>query len=256
MNIPDELLAAYVDGELQGAERARVEQAIAHDARLAQRVAHYRSMRTRLRGAFDGALHEPVKQRIVQVARSSARPATAQVIDLARVRAERKRRNERRRLLQPHRIAIAASLIGGLLVGALAEHLWSGSALTVVRNGEMVAQGALADALNNQLQDAPLPAGRFHVGLSFRAKSGAYCRTFSAADSPALAGLACHEQDHWRVLTLVGSQLPAHGSTAATDQRQVAWNLSPLLLQTVREHISGEPLDAQAEARARGSDWR
>ena len=262
MNIPDELLAAYVDGELQGAERARVEQAIAHDARLAQRVAHYRAMRARLRGSFDSALHEPMPQRMLQVARSASRPATAQVIDLARVRAERKRRNERRRLLQPHRIAIAASLLAGLLAGGIAERLLGNDSITAFHNGELVARGALADTLDNQLADSSAAGSRFHVGMSFRAKSGDYCRTFSATDNPALAGLACREQDHWRVLTVVGSQLPGHeavspGSNPAADgARRVAWNLSPLLLQTVRQHISGQPLDAQAEAKARGSDWR
>jgi hypothetical protein len=76
------------------------------------------------------------------------------------------------------------------------------------------------------------------------------------------------------VLTLVGSQLPGHdasspaspgaagsavsaSSTAhAASEPRVAWNLAQLLLQTVREHIDGAPLDAQAEAKARGSDWR
>ena len=284
MNIPDELLAAYVDGELHGAERARVEQAIAHDARLAQRVAQYRAMRARLRGGFDSALHEPMPQRMLQVARSASRPATAQVIDLARVRAERKRRNERRRLLQPHRIAIAASVLAGLLVGGLAERLWSDGSVTDIHNGELVAQGTLADTLNNQLTDSSTPGSRFHVGMTFRSKGGDYCRTFSETDNPALAGLACREQEQWRILTLVGSQLPAHetgaagavaggaavagaaaaaGTAASADTtagsqgaRRVAWNLAPLLLQTVRQHISGQPLDARAEAKARGSDWR
>ncbi|HEX4052320.1 MAG TPA: zf-HC2 domain-containing protein [Steroidobacteraceae bacterium] len=258
MNIPDELLAAYVDGELQGAERARVEHAIAHDARLAQRVAHYRAMRARLRGTFDSALHEPMPQRMLQVARSASRPATAQVIDLARVRAERKRRNERRRLLQPHRIAIAASVLAGLLIGVAAEWLWSDGAVTAIHNGELVAQGVLADTLSNQLTDTGAAGSRFHVGMSFRAKGGDYCRTFSATDNPSLAGLACREQDQWRILTVVGSQTPGHeaGGATTTGARRVAWNLSPLLLQTVREHMSGQPLDAQAEVKARGSDWR
>lgn len=264
MNIPDELLAAYVDGELQGSERARVEHAIAHDFRLTQRVAHYRAMRARMRGSFDSALHEPVPQRVVQVARSTSRPASAQIIDLARVRAERKRRNERRRLLQPHRIAIAASVLGGLLLGALAQRLWSngpgadGSAVTAYRDGALVARGALADTLSNQLTDAAAPGSRFHVGMTFRAKSGDYCRTFSASDNPSLAGLACHQQQQWRILTLVGSQpaTPGLSYPNAAATRRVAWNLSPLLLQTVRDHISGEPLDPQAEAKARGANWR
>jgi len=263
MTIPDELLAAYVDGELKGVDRARVERAIAHDTRIAQRVAHYRAMRSRMRGGFDSALHEPMPQRMLHVARSASRPATAQVIDLARVRAERRRRNERPRLLQPHRLAIAVSILGGLLMGGVIERLWSesngaGAAVSEYRDGALVARGALADTLSNQLTDASVPGTRFHVGMSFRAKAGNYCRTFSATDNPSLAGLACHEQDQWRILTMVGSQPATAGlsSANAASAHRVAWNLSPLLLQTVRDHISGEPLDPQAEEKARGADWR
>ncbi|HTW74302.1 MAG TPA: zf-HC2 domain-containing protein [Steroidobacteraceae bacterium] len=255
MNIPDELLTAYVDGELKGAERARVEQAIAQDARVAQRVAQYRATRGRLRGVFDGALHEPVPQRLLQVARSASRPSSAQVIDLARVRAERKRRNEHQRVLSPFRIAFAACLLGGLLVGAVAERLLSGDGLTEYRDGALFAGGALADALSNQLTNRPAPGADFHVGLSFRAKSGSYCRTFSASGRHALAGLACHEQDDWRILTLVSAPPNAAGAADAGAHR-VASSASPLLLQMVRERIAGEPLDEAAEVRARGSDWR
>ena len=67
--IPDDLLAAYVDGELDEAERLRVEQAIARDARLAQRVAQQRALRGRMRNAFERVLHEPVPQRLVNAAR-------------------------------------------------------------------------------------------------------------------------------------------------------------------------------------------
>ncbi len=255
MNIPDELLAAYVDGQLKGAERARVEQAIAQDARLAQRVAQYRASRGRLRGVFDGALHEPMPQRLIQVARTASRPTTAQVIDLARVRAERKRRNEHHRILPPYRIALAACVLGGLLVGAVAERLVNSGGLTEYRDGEgLVASGALADALSNQLADSPTPGSEIHVGLSFKSKDGNYCRTF-ATGGHGVAGLACHEQEHWRVLTLVSTPSPAVGVGEPAAHR-VASSYSPLLMQVVRERIRGEPLDATAEAKARGSDWR
>jgi hypothetical protein len=257
MNIPDELLAAYVDGALQGAERARVEQAIAQDARLAQRVAQYRAARGRVRSVFDSALHEPMPQRLLQSARSTAtpRPVTAQVIDLARVRAERRRRTERHRLLQPHHIAVAACLVGGLLAGAVAERLVNGNGMTEYRDGALVARGALGDALDNQLADMPVAGNDFRVGMSFRTKSGNYCRTFSATDTHALAGLACRDQNHWRIVTLVSTKPPVSVSDPAAEHR-LALSSSPLLLQTVRERMAGEPLDAQAEAKARGSDWR
>jgi hypothetical protein len=256
MNIPDELLAAYVDGRLQGAERVRIEQAIAHDARLAQRVAQCRATRGRLRGVFDGALHEPVPQRRLQAARSPVRPSSAQVIDLARVRAERRRRTERHRVLQPQRILIAACVLGGLLVGAVCERLvGGGGTLTAWQDGALVARGALADALNHQLRDQTLPGSDFHVGMSFRSRSGNYCRTFSGSDGPALTGLACHQQDQWRIVTLVSPQQGAAAPRVASSQR-AADSGSSLLQQSVRERIAGQPLDAQAEERARRGDWR
>jgi hypothetical protein len=252
MNIPDEILAAYVDGELAGAERARIEQAILHDARVARRVAYYRALRARMRTRFDGALHEPISQRLLHTGRASAPTGTAQIIDLARFRAERKRRAERHRFLQSHRIAIAASLIGGLLMGMLAERLITADALTEYHNGALIARGMLAQALDNQLASNPVPGSQIHVGLSFKAKSGSYCRTFSVSDDHGLAGLACHAQAQWHVLTLVGT-----GTTGGTEGiRMAATASAPVLMQAVKQRISGAPLDAQAEERARGSDWR
>ncbi len=255
MNIPDELLAAYVDGELEGAERARIEQAILQDTRVAQRVAHYRAQRSRMRNRFDKALHEPMSQRLLQTGRASTPTTTAQIIDLARVRAERKRRAERHRFLQSHRIAIAASLIGGLLMGMLGERLLSTDALTDYHNGALIARGVLAQALDNQLASSPVPGSQIHVGMSFKTKTGNFCRTFSVTDDHGLAGLACHEQAQWRVLTLVGTGTTSADGTAA-GVRMAASASTPVLMQAVRQRIAGAPLDAQAEARARGSDWR
>ena len=51
MKIPDDLLSAFVNGELDGAERQRIEQAIAHDRRIAQRVARHRALRGKLDSA-------------------------------------------------------------------------------------------------------------------------------------------------------------------------------------------------------------
>jgi len=262
MNIPDELLAAYIDGELEGAERVRIEQAILHDVRVARRVAHYRALRARKRTRFDGALHEPLPQRLLQTGRGAAPSGTtAQIIDLARVRAERKRRTEHHHFLQSHRLAIAASLIGGLLMGMLAERLISTEPLTVYHDGALVARGVLAQALDNQLAASPVPGSQVHVGMSFKAKSGNYCRTFSVSDDHALAGLACHAAGQWRVWTLIGTgtgtgSVP-DGSVAGVRMAASAASASPpVLMQAVRQRISGAPLDAQAEARARGSDWR
>jgi Putative zinc-finger len=256
-DIPDELLAAYVDGELEADERARIEQAIAEDARLARRVARQRALRARLRNAFDGALREPLPQRLVNAAKVG--PAgPAQIIDLARVRAERARRPERRRLPIPRRgvLAVAASLIVGVGVGVLSAHLAGGSALTEYRDGSLLASGALDHALNDQLASATTAAGALRIGLSFRARSGGYCRTFMLDNHRGLAGLACEDRQRWRIVTLLGADaLGAPGGSATPAYRTAASAMPAALLQAVNERISGEPLDAAAEAKARRDGW-
>jgi hypothetical protein len=245
-HIPDELLIAYVDGKLGEAERVRVEQAIAHDARIAQRVAQQRALRGRLRNVFDGVLRESVPQRLVNASRLDSSAGPAQIIDLARVRAERARRPERRRVPIPRRavLAIAASLAVGLSAGFLIDRLLAGGALIEYRDGALLAGGLLDRALSEQLAGATAARSAVRIGLSFHARSGGYCRTF-VLDS-GLAGLACKEPRQWRVLTLVGTDAP--GRAAGSP-------LPAPLLQAVSERTSGEPLDAASEIKARHNAW-
>ena len=247
MNIPDELLAAYLDGELEGAERLRVEQAIARDARLAQRVAQQRALRERRRGVIKGVWRESVPQRLLHAARLAAPIGTAQVIDLAHVRAVRSRRGERPRAAMSRRVAIALSLLVGTGAGLLIERLSASGVLTEYRAGAVIARGGLAHALDEQI--AGLPAiGSIRIGITFRDRSGAYCRTFAISEGHPLAGLACRAQGQW--------QVPALLATADSGARHAAAIVPTTLLPLVKERISGAPLDAQAEERARSGGWR
>lgn len=254
MTIPDELLVAYIDGELEGAERLRVEQAIAQDAQLAQRVAQQRALRERVRGAFDGVMQEAVPQRRAQAAKLGAPSGPAQVIDLARVRAERARRGNGQRNVKMRRFTIAASLVVGVMAGALIQRLSAPGALTEFHDGSLLAHGALAHALNEQLAGNAPSGAEVRVGLTFKARSGNYCRTFALSGSRALAGLACRDQEQWQLLNLIGAEGPSVSGNGQ-NLRMGASNLPPVLLQAVNERISGEPLNAAAEAKARSNGW-
>ncbi len=255
--IPDDLLAAYVDGELDEAERLQVEQAIARDARLAQRVAQQRALRGRLRNAFDGVLRESVPRRLVNAARGESPAGPAQIIDLARVRAQRARRTERRRLAIPRRAAtvIAASLLVGLGTGLLIEHLAVSAGPTEYRNGALLASGLLNRALNEQLASAAPGSGAVRIGLSFQARTGGYCRTFTLDDARSMTGLACRQQDRWHIVTLLNEASAAAG-TATQGYRMAGSGMPAQLRQAVSEHTSGDALDANAEAKARLAGWR
>lgn len=254
MTISDETLAAYIDGELDGAERARIEQAIAEDAQLAQRVAQQRALRDRLRGAYNGVLHEVVPQRLARAVKLGAPAGPAQVIDLARVRAERTRRANGQRQLKVRRYSIAASLAVGLMAGALIQRLAAPGAVTELHDGALLARGALAQALNEQLASSALPGAPVRVLVTFRSRGGNYCRTFALSGGRALVGLACREQDQWQLLNLMAAE--GGGAAGNAQNLRVATStLPPALLQAVSEHISGDPLNPAAEAKARNSGW-
>ncbi len=254
MTIPDEMLAAYLDGELEGAERTRFEQAIEQDAQLAQRVAQQRALRDRLRGAYNEVLQEAVPQPLAQAVKRGTPSGPAQVIDLARVRAERARRGNGQRQTKMRRYSIAASLAVGLMAGIVVQRLAAPGAVTEFHDGTLLARGALAQALNEQLASSPVPGAAVRVGLSFRSRSGNYCRTFALSGSRSLMGLACREQDQWQLLNLMAADGGA-GAGTAQGMRMATSPLPPALLQAVNERISGEPLNATAEAKARSSGW-
>ena len=246
-HIPDDLLTAYVNGELDEAGRARVEQAISQDARVAQRVAQQRALKGRLRNVFEGLLREPAPRRTVNGSRAEGSAGPAQIIDLARVRAARARRPEPRRLSIPRRAtaAIAASVIAGVGAGLLLQRLLSSAVPVEYRDGALIASGLLNRSLNEQITGVIPTSTAVRVGQSFRAKAGGYCRTFTLDHGHALAGLACREQQHWRVLTLL-----------ATDGAAGAGSAPLLRLSTViTERTTGDALDATAESKARRSDW-
>ncbi len=244
MNISDQQLDAYVDGELPEAQRALIAQAIARDANLAQRIARQEALRKRLRGTFDPVLLEPIPDRLIGLVKAATFEAVTPVADLSAAR------NKRRPALGW--LAIAASILVGSIAGLLAAQWNTGAELTTFRDGKLLAHGALATALDRQLASAtPADAG-VHVGLSFKARSGQYCRTFDIAGTEGSAGLACYDQQHWRVVTLIGK--PAKQG-AESAYRMAGSDIPPLLLQSVSDNISGEPLDAQAELLARDAGW-
>jgi hypothetical protein len=80
------------------------------------------------------------------------RSASAQVIDLARVRAERAHLlRHRRPFVSFARYYLIASLAIGMALGAAIAHLSAGNALTQYRDGILLAQGGLAHALDEQI---------------------------------------------------------------------------------------------------------
>jgi hypothetical protein len=232
----DEVLMAYADGELEPAMRAAVDAAIASDPEVAQRVSRHRALRERLRAAYGPVLDEPMPERLIAAAR-----AQPKVVAL-------RRRPASVRTFGWQWGALAASVLLAAIIAPLIYR--RGTLPVVMQDGRLLARGALAQALTEQLASAQRPADPVQVGISYLARSGEYCRTF-ALRAASLGGVACRAAGEWRVQVLAQSAATA-GSTA---YRPAASALPGAVLAAVDAEISGEPLDARAEALARSRGW-
>jgi len=121
-------------------------------------------------------------------------------------------------------------------------------------DGALVASGALARGLSEDLAGESAPFSKVSIGLSFLAKSGNYCRTFSIAHGAEGSGLACRRNGEWRIGVL--SKPEGVGQSEGSQYRTAGSSLPPAVLSAVQSQISGDPLDRAAEIAARGRGWR
>jgi hypothetical protein len=236
--VSDETFFAWLDGELDPSEAARVEAEVAADPHLAAMAAEHRAMQSRLRGAFDTLLDAPVPEAMLAAIRN---PPRADVIDLA----EAKRRREQRYWRPVAQWgSIAATLVIGVLVGTALPHQRESGPVDV-QGGKLYAAASLRRALDTQLASAP--AGDVRVGLTFRDHAGAICRSFTDTSS---SGLACRENGRWQLRGLFAAP-----QGQSTDYRMAA-GMDPALASLVDSTMSGEPFDAAQEQAARQHRWK
>jgi Putative zinc-finger len=244
MKVPDEMLMAYADGELDAAERAQVEAAMAADPQLARRVTAHQALRSTLAAGFGTVLEEPIPERLTALARAAAtQPPKGQVLPF------RRRATAPRPWLQWG--SLAASFVLGALVWQFAARQYQ-SGPVVDRNGELVASGTLARALSNQLAAEQATSTPVQIGVSFLSKGGDYCRTFQLRGAVGVAGMACQREAQWQLEVLTRTA----GNPASPQYRQAASAMPPAVLQAVSNSIAGEPLDAGGETRVRAQAWR
>jgi hypothetical protein len=229
-HIGDEMLIAYLDGELDEAGMAAVDAALATDATLVDRLEAHAALAERVRAAYAPVVDEPVPEALTAL----IRPRTAEVVDLA----------ERRRP-SPTRVwwgAIAASLVVGVMLVGRELPLPFADPI----GHDMTAHGRLAKALT--VQASGPGKGGVEIGLTFKDRAGRYCRTFAVDRT---SGLACREDKGWKVE--VAADQPAGPKS---EFRQAASTTAAPVLEKVDALIAGEALDADQERTAMKAGWR
>lgn len=233
MAIDDDMLMAFVDGELDDVGRTRVERALAGDPDLQARLEVQQRLRARLAAHYGPTAEEDAPERFRAMLETNVVPFPA-----ATPRAGRP--------LWQTLTALAATLVLGLVIGrTLLAPAPDGP--IAVEGGTMVARGELAAALDTQLASAQPRDAATRIGVTFARNDGRACRTF---DSQAATGIACRNDSGWQVMmTAAGAGGPR------ADYRQ-AGSENLIIQQAAQEMMAGEPYDDAAERRARDSGWR
>lgn len=246
-----ETLTAYVDGELPPEEMTRIAALLTQHAGLQAYVTRQQALRSRLDAAFLPVLAQAVPERLQRAAQQTPPSLAVQIVsEVAQWRSS----------LYPlfsWRTAIpaTAALALGLTVGVALERSAPSQRqfLQGASSGQVLAQGALAYALDQQLASDDNRASAARIGVSFRDKSGKACRTFILdGDAASLSGVACHTDGGWIVAALVSAaQRPA----AQTPYQMAGAEMPAVIRSTVNALISGAPFDAAGERKARDNHW-
>lgn len=249
MKFSDDLLIAYIHGELAEPARAAVERAMHADPVLAARIAQHRresgERRSHLFSVSNG--HGGHQQQ------RSRSPGGAKVVHLDAVRPGRSapppppQQAETSGLGPRHWLAIGAALVAGAAGGVLG---WQelrpepGLVMLEASDGVLVARGRLVEALGAQLASPGPTETGVRIGVTFVSKDGSYCRSFVVDTT---AGLACRGNGRWTIPVL------------AQPQPGTAWldgnSLPPSVQAAIDARIVGATLDPAAERAAQQRGW-
>lgn len=230
----DELLCAYMDGELDPEMRVRVEQALVDDAGARVRLERMR------------VADERLKAEIPLQAVQSNDPLSARILGRRPVPPVS------RPARWPVAISALAAGISGIVVGFVLSRSQEPKVVPVVAAVTSTST-SLSGASSKQLLLATLESGEsgkaavegeraVQIILTFEADDGRYCRTFGARDAHASAeGVACRTNGQWQVIAWDGTADPGEGFRAAGASE---------MLDDVMDRLGGSPALEVADERA------
>jgi hypothetical protein len=243
-----ETLSAFIDGELDPTEREQVAVLVNSDPRLKGYIVEQEQLRASLHAAFAPIIAEPIPDRLLAIAAETPISFRVRLRRWLGAAGGAQHGNATGRFIVP---ALTMGL--GLIVGVAVERtsIATNDFATSASTGAIVARAELAQTLDQRLA-AEEQKGAARIGVTFRDKTGALCRSFEVSrDSSTTDGFACHSDGEWQVGALV-SRPPSPANPAYT---LAGSSMPDAIRDAISAHIEGVPLDAAAERRARDRGW-
>jgi hypothetical protein len=233
LELNDELLCAYMDGELDAEMRARVEKALIDDAGARVRLERMRVADERLKAEIPLPALQPND------------PLSARILDGTPVP-----RTSRAPLRLGAVITALAAGAAGLVVGFVLARSQQAPETPVAA---VAPAPSLSGASSNALLLAALDGGESgkaideggrsaQIILTFESDDGRYCRAFRSHEANAAAeGVACRNDGLWEVVAWDGTVDPDEGFRAAGASE---------LLDDVMDRLGGSAALEAADERA------
>ena len=243
-----EMLSAFIDGELDAKEHAQVAALVEHDANLKAFVAEQDQLRVALQSAFAETIAAPIPERILATANDTPISFRVRLRQLLGTRPGAARDGSIGRFAVP---ALAMAL--GLVIGVGVERSFfsTNDFSPSSSSGGIVARAELAQTLDQRLASDE-QGGATRIGVTFRDKAGAVCRSFEVSrGSTTTDGFACRSAGDWQIGALVSRPASATNSTYA----RAGSSMPDVIRDAITAHMQGAPFDAAAERRARDQGW-
>ena len=266
--ITDEMLMAFADGELSGAELRRVELYLDNDPVGPQRLNTFTQTGRDLARLFDQPMREPIPARVLDTvlgsgARSASppsRPAFVTTLINALFPAQGQG------MWQSAVAAAALLAVGGVagwsLTGTPVGNSDTASLARLV-DGAVVANGDLSRVLDTTASGisttlgVQLPHLTMKPILTFQSVAGAYCRQYELAQSTGarFSGVSCRaENGQWHIE--VHSPIGTKPSSAQGGIAPASGQSLPAVEGAIDKMIKGDALGSAAERALIESKWR
>jgi len=241
VGITDQLLMAYVDGELSPDLAAMILSRLTEEPELLERLEEHQRLRGELSALYEPVIDEPLPPSLTDLlskddAEAAWTPAPARGTGLDRLKGA---------------WPMAATAAAAALVGiGLSEVFHARDPLTRSPDGRIMASGSLARALENDLAAAKADSDA-KILASFEDRSGQYCRVFQTGGGHE-DGVACKNTGHWLVVALAN----ASGAEPAEGYRQASSALAASIATAVDELQASNAMTPAQERQARTQQWR
>lgn len=237
--ISDEMLSAYLDNELSGAELTAVEQALAAQPAVANRLATLKLVNELAKGQSHVMDAQPMPAAVLQLLGSEeAKPEKAPVLSLLLHRAQ---------TLAPRSLALAASLVltvglSLVLLTQYQEQQNNQSALTAYSEIlDTVASGTKVTTDNLELTP------RF----TFVSRANTVCRLYQIDTATSSSNnIACRDGDNWILQTTIAT------ATLNLEQYLPASNLEGQIDTVLDELMLDKPLTSDQEKALINRNWQ